>query len=80
MDTTQTLSTTQRYRPFAHAEQKAHAARQAYAAAGLRYIGNPTLDNSNALDASRKAMDEAEKQAAQAGQIWKHVIGKRRPQ
>ena len=73
------LNTVQRYSPIARADEKAAEARQAYIAAGLVYMASPTLANSEALDAARKAMDEAEKVFIQAGQIWKHGNSKRRP-
>jgi hypothetical protein len=73
------LTTVQRYSPIARAEEKAAEARQAYTAAGLVYMASPTLANSEALDAARKAMDEAEQVFIQAGQIWKHGNSKRRP-
>jgi hypothetical protein len=73
------LTTIQRYSPIARAEEKAAEARQAYTAAGLKYMASPTLANSDALTAARKAMDEAEQVSIQAGQIWKHGNNKRRP-
>lgn len=81
MDTQQDtqLTTVQRYSPIARAEEKAEEARKAYAAAGVAYMASPTLANSEALTAARKAMDEAEQVSLQAGQIWKHGNSKRRP-
>lgn len=77
--TTSILDTRQRYSPIARASEKAADARKAYQDAGTRYLMNPSLENSNALDAARIALEDAEELQAQAGTIWKYTEGKKRP-
>ena len=76
---TSILDTRQRYSPINRASEKAEAARKAYRDAGDKYLADPTLANSEALTEAQKAMEAAEQLHAQAGTIWKHTEGKKRP-